>query len=194
MLKQGVEVTLSRGLEQWLWFLGLDVRHPEGNLLTRHGFRKFKPQRSKGSSRYQREWHGDLIDLHSFFVGVYPKNADGFIFIRARYQCFIYTAPHPPCPGNYPEDFIFTTNTDESIRRFHAAAARFLGWLEEYEQWLDYTCGPDYRTSCYKAYHLKWQPPSKGRNWFSWFREQPNYAEPVKPVEAHMKLLETDAE
>ena len=42
MLKQGVEVTLSRGLEQWLWFLGLDVRHPSGNLLVKYGLKKFK--------------------------------------------------------------------------------------------------------------------------------------------------------
>ena len=48
MLKRGVESTLSRGMEQWLWFWGLGVHHPEGNLLTRHGFRKFKSPRTKG--------------------------------------------------------------------------------------------------------------------------------------------------
>ena len=63
MLKQGVEVTLSRGLEQWLWFLGLDVRHPSGNLLVKYGLKKFKSPNNKGSSRYQSEQNGDLIDL-----------------------------------------------------------------------------------------------------------------------------------
>ena len=47
MLKQGVELTLSRGLEQWLWFLGLDVCHPSGNLLVKYGLRKFDSPNNK---------------------------------------------------------------------------------------------------------------------------------------------------
>ena len=66
MLKRGVQSALTRGLEQWLWFLGVDTRNPEGNLLVRNGFRKFKPPLTKGSSRYQCKWRGNLIDLHSF--------------------------------------------------------------------------------------------------------------------------------
>ena len=85
MLKQGVEVTLSRGLEQWLWFLGLDVRHPSGNLLVKYGLKKFKSPNNKGSSRYQSEQNGDLIDLHSFFVGIYP-------YLREWHPC--------QCPGS----------------------------------------------------------------------------------------------
>ena len=169
MLKRGVQSALTRGLEQWLWFLGVDTRNPEGNLLVRNGFRKFKPPLTKGSSRYQCKWRGNLIDLHSFFVGIYPERADGFIFIRARNQCFLYTDDQPPCPGDYPEDCIISADTDELTHRFHTAASTFLSWLEEYEQWVDFTCGTNYRTDCYDAYHLKWQPPTIGRNWFNCF-------------------------
>ena len=151
MLKRGVQSALTRGLEQWLWFLGVDTRNPEGNLLVRNGFRKFKPPLTKGSSRYQCKWRGNLIDLHSFFVGIYPERADGFIFIRARNQCFLYTDDQPPCPGDYPEDCIISAGTDELTHRFHTAASTFLSWLEEYEQWVDFTCGPNYRTDCYDA-------------------------------------------
>ena len=189
MLKQGVEVTLSRGLEQWLWFLGLDVRHPSGNLLVKYGLKKFKSPNNKGSSRYQSEQNGDLIDLHSFFVGIYPKSSDGFIFIRARNRCFLYTAEYPPCPGDYPEEYMFTPETKELTNRFHAAAALFLEWLEDYELWIEQSFGFKYRESCYEAYHLKWQPPSEGRDWFSSFLRYPFKTKPVKPVSAHMRLL-----
>ena len=190
MLKRGVQSALTRGLEQWLWFLGVDTRNPEGNLLVRNGFRKFKPPRTKGSSRYQRKWRGNLIDLHSFFVGIYPERADGFIFIRARNQCFLFTDNQPPCPGDYPEDCIISADTDELTHRFHTAASTFLSWLEEYEQWVDFTYGTNYRADCYDAYHLKWQPPTIGRNWFNCFRHQPHKTEELKSVEAYMKLLE----
>ncbi len=192
MLKRGVEATLSRGLEQWLWFLGVDVRHPEGNLLVRNGFRKFKLSNTKGSSRYQLNWNGNLIELHSFCVGVYSKSTDGFIFIRARNRCFLFTDHRPPCPGDYPEDCIIAPDTHELTYRFHAVASTFLGWLEEYEQWVDYTYGATYRTACYEAYHLKWQPPTTGRDWFNCFRDQMHKTEAVKSVEAYMKLLETN--
>ena len=189
MLKHGVELTLSRGLEQWLWFLGLDVCHPSGNLLVKYGLRKFDSANNKGSSRYQIEQNGDLIDLHSFFVGIYPNSSDGFIFIRARNRCFLYTAKHPPQPGDYGEEYMFTPETKELTNRFHTAAKLFLQWLEDYEAWIDKSYGFKYRDSCFKAYHLKWLCPSESRDWFSSFRHHPFKTKPVKPVEAFMKLL-----
>ena len=192
MLKSGVQSSLLRGLDQWLWFLGVDTRDPEDNVLVQHGFVKFKPPGTEGSSRYRIRWRGNRVELHGYCVGIYPKQADGFIYIRARHQCFIYTASKPPFPGRYPEENLLVADTDESIRRFHAVATRFLGWLEEYEQWVDRTY-PNYRAACYEAYHLKWQPPATGRAWFQRFCRQPQTVAPVKPVVPDMALLETNA-
>ena len=86
---------------------------------------KLKSPNNKGSSRYQSEQNEDLIDLHSFFVGIYPNSSDGFIFIRARNRCFLYTAKYPPWPGDYPEEYMFTPETKELTNRFHSAAALF---------------------------------------------------------------------
>ena len=84
---------------------------------------------------------------------------------------------------------MFTPETKELTNRFHAAASLFLEWLEDYEVWIDKSYGFEYRDLCYKAYHLKWQCPSEGRDWFSSFRRHPFQTKPVKPAEAYMKLL-----
>tara|TARA_B100000676_G_C17826313_1_gene705365 strand:- start:30 stop:728 length:699 start_codon:yes stop_codon:yes gene_type:complete len=192
VLKPGVQSSLLRGLDQWLWFLGVDTRDPNDNLLVQHGFVKFKPRGTDGSSRYRIAWRGHRVELHGFCVGIYSGHVDGFIYIRARQQCFVYTSPHAPCPGHYHEDQLIASDTDDSTRRFHAAASRFLGWLEEYEQWVDRTY-PGYRAACYDAYHLKWQPPAAGRAWFRHFRERPSTVGEVNPVVPNMALLEANA-
>lgn len=194
MLKSGIQASLVRGLEQWLWFLGVDTSDPHNNLLLRHGFVKFKPPGTRGSSCYRLVWRGNRIELHSFCVGVYPKGLDGFIFIRARHQCFLYTAPKPPIPGQYPEDSLISAESDDALRRLHAAASRFLGWLMEYERWVQDTYGSAYRSECYDAYHLKWQPPAAGLAWLNRFCRYPNLVPPVRPVVSTMTLLESNVD
>ena len=100
-----------------------------------------------------------LIDLHSF-VGIYPNSSDGFVFIRARNRCFLYTAEYPPQPGDYPEEYMFTPETKELTNRFHSAAKHFLQWLEDYEAWIDNHMASMLRL-CFKAYHLKCYAPQK---------------------------------
>ena len=192
MLKPGVQASLARGLEQWLWFLGVDTRTPGDNLLVRNGFLKFKPLFTRGSSRYRRNWRDGLIELHGYCVGAYSKDADSFIFIRRDSRCFLYTAPRPPWPGRYRQRCLVTPESEAEFSRFHAAATRFLEWLEDYERWVDQTYGPRYREACYEAYHLKWQPPAEGRAWFRDFRRCPRRLEAVKPVVPHLALLQLD--
>ncbi len=191
MLKPGVQYSLARGLEQWLWFLGVDASCPKNNLLLRNGSVKFKPAGTQGSSRYRQAWRGNCIELHSFCVGVYPEDADGFIFIRARHQCFLYVAANPPIPGSYPEQDVIPAETEEPIDRFHAAAVRFLDWLAAYETWVDRECGPGYRAQCYQAYHMKWLPPISGLAWFRHFCSKPREVMPVCPEVSDMTLLES---
>ena len=190
MLKSGVQSSLLRGLEQWLYFLGVDVSYPKNNLLLQNGFIKYKPSGTQGSSRYRRVWRGARIELHSFCVGIYPEHGDGFIFIRARHQCFLYTALHPPSPGIYPENDLIAAENEETIARFHAAAVRFLDWLAAYESWVDLECGPGYRTECYQAYQMKWLSPVRGRAWFRRFCSEPRAVASVRPVVPDMALLE----
>lgn len=188
MLKPGVQSSLVRGLEQWLWFLGMDVRHQMGNLLLKNGFVKFKPNGTGGSSRYQREWRGGYIDLHSYSVGFCSKEHKGFQYVRARHQCFIYTSSNPPFPGCYPEEFLIAADSDEKMCHLHSAATHFLEWVEEYERWVDSACGSKYREDCYQAYKRKWQPPVTGRAWFRRFCRQPTSIEPIAPVVTDMDL------
>lgn len=194
MLSPEIHSSLTRGLEQWLWFLGQDALNGEINLLRRHGFERFKPLLTPGSSRYRRRWRGRRVELHSYCVGIYGASREGFIYIRARNRCFLYTGQRAPWPGDYPEHQLLPPETDAEQIRFHSVAAEFLEWLEAYEQWLDAHIGPDYRTDCYAAYHLKWQPPAKGRAWFRQFCRAPCQVRPVRPVVPYMELLEARGE
>lgn len=182
MLAAGVQSSLARGLEQWLWFLGLDVLYAKNNLLLKNGFVKYKPPETKGSSLYRRAWKDYLIELHSFCVGAYSEDDDGFIFIRARRQCFLYTSYHPARPGLYSEEDLQLVKDKETSVRFYKAAVRFLDWLIEYERWIDRFCERGYRDKCYKAYHMKWLPPSEGLEWLHHFCENPSEAGGVQPV------------
>lgn len=190
MLKPGVQSSLVRGLEQWLWFLGVDASNSRNNLLVRNDFVKYKAPGTPGSSRYRGVWRGDRIDLHSFCVGAYTENSDGFIFIRARHQCFLYTASKPPAPGFYAEENLIAAVTHETLDRFHTAAVRFLDWLIHYERWVDRVCGSNYRAECYRAYQMKWQPPAAGLAWFQRFIREPRCVESVRSVVSDMALLE----
>lgn len=179
MLNHPIHTSLIRGLEQWLWFFGVDTCHSKKNLLKQYGFIKFKPEGTKGSSRYQLQWKNDCIELHSFCVGLYSKVNDGFIFIRARHQCFLYTNPTPPCPGQYNNNELILGGAHDSYVRLYAAAARFLYWLIEYENWVEHEYGSKYRQKCYQAYHRKWQSPSLARDWFQRFCQNPATISPV---------------
>lgn len=191
MLKHGVQCCLARGLEQWLWFLGVDASKPERNLLERFGFIKKAPPSTGGSSLYELVWNGLLIELHSFCIGAYPNDADGFIYIRKHCKCFLYTASHTPCPGNYVDEDLTEPQMELELRSFHLVVSKFLNWLEEYELWIDHHYGMGYREACYKAYHLKWQPPTIGREWFKNYRQKADKVEPLIPMVMDMRFADS---
>ena len=52
---------LAGGFKQQMFFWGLDVANPGGNLLVRQGFRREQSAGLKGTSHYKLPWQGGLV-------------------------------------------------------------------------------------------------------------------------------------
>lgn len=171
MLNKKIYTQLVRGLEQHLWFLGQDTLDLKHNLLVRYGFRRYRIRGHGGSNRYKMKWRSRTVDLHSFCVGMYSTKHDGFLYVRAHDKAYAYLGKKAPLPGRYRKTFLMLPSNKESKERFFKASCEFLEWLEEYESWVDATCGKSYRRRCYRLYHRKWLSPAKARTWFKKYRK-----------------------
>ena len=195
---------LVAAMEQQMWFFGCDAACTNGNLLVRYGFRRDRPEGHRGkSSRYRFLWqpaaaHYRLagpaaepfrVDLHGWCAGIHPERhggAGGFLYVRAGSRLGWYDAPEPPAPGEYDDDpaavraFRLLGRDPES--GFRRAVSLFLGWVEEYESWVERTCGLDYRRRCHARAPLPWLPPSEARGWLARYRREitPGAANPPR--------------
>lgn len=89
MFNQKIYNELLRGLKQQLWFFGQDTSEREDNLFEQYGFYRYRTPGHGGSNRYMIQWGIRTLELHSFCVGIYGNNQDGFIFIRAYEQAYL---------------------------------------------------------------------------------------------------------
>ena len=170
---------LVAAMEQQMWFFGCDAACADGNLLVRYGFRRYRPAGHRGeSSRYRFHWcssadsrsagradEAALVDLHGWCAGFHPRarrSPGGFLYVRAGNRLGWYDAPLPPAPGEYDDDpaarraFRLLGRCPEP--GFCRAAALFFVWVEEYESWIERTCGADYRRRCHGRAPLPWLP------------------------------------
>lgn len=170
-MNASVQRAFIRGMKQQLWFWGVDTCERSNNLLEAYGFRRFKSRFVGGSSRYRMTWKGRAIELHSFCAGIYGGGKDGFVYIRKWDQGFAYTCERPPIPNRYRGDCLVSPKAES--QRVCEAAASFLEWIENYENWVDKNYGHAYREQCFRDYHRKWLPPKQAREWFQLYRNAP---------------------
>ena len=181
---------LVAAMEQQMWFFGCDAACADGNLLVLYGFRRYRPENHRGeSSRYRFLWHppsaepspesAAKVDLHGWCAGLHParsNGAGGFLYVRARNRLGWYDAPEPPTPGAYDDDpaarRAFRLLGCRPEPGFCRAAALFFGWVEEYESWIERTCGPGYRRRCHGRAPLPWLPPTEARVWLGRYRQE----------------------
>ena len=176
-------------MEQQMWFFGCDAACADSNLLVRYGFERSRCDDHRGdSSCYRFRWRprkmgGDAVDasvdLHGWCAGLQPLGAEsregGFLYVRARNRVGWYDAPEPPAPGDY-DDLPDARRAFRALGRrpepgFCRAAARFLDWLEEYEDWIKASHGFRYRQRCFERAPQPWLPPERGRAWLSDYRQ-----------------------
>ena len=183
---------LVAAMEQQMWFFGCDAACADGNLLVRYGFQRYRSGEHRGeSSCYRFHWHlppgassdccdaGDAcVDLHGWCAGFHPGARcgwGGFLYVRAGNRLGWYDAPQPPAPGEYDDHPRGRRNFHLLGRRpgpgFCRVAGLFFGWVEEYEDWIERICGPDYRRRCHQRAPLPWLPPLDARGWLARYCE-----------------------
>ena len=184
-----VRRALIAAMEQQMWFFGCDAACADGNLLVGYGFQRYRRDVHRGeSSCYRFLWRpttGGIVpsahvDLHGWCAGLHPagtcRHEGGFLYVRARNRLGWYDASEPPGPGDYDDDPTSRRAFCSLGRRpepgFCRAAARFLSWMEHYEDWIGTTCGSSYRRRCFERAPLPWLPPEEGRAWLAGYRRE----------------------
>ncbi|MBS0658088.1 MAG: hypothetical protein JSR82_07565 [Verrucomicrobia bacterium] len=108
---------------------------------------------------------GTVLELHGFFASLEVPGAAGFLYLRSRHQAYVHFGAKPDATGRVAG--LFTRASGPGRSHFHAVSARFLGWIEAYETWLEREFGPTYRERSYAAYPHRWKAPRAAREWFS---------------------------
>lgn len=168
-------------------FFGCDAACADGNLLVRYGFQRYRRETHRGESNcYRFLWRSKTgedappaqVELHGWCAGLHPLGSrcrdGGFLYVHARNRVGWYDAPEPPAPGDYGDNPV-ARHTFRPLGRspeagFRRAASRFFGWVEEYESWVEATCGPNYRGRCHQRAPLPWLPPTEARAWLAAYR------------------------
>jgi hypothetical protein len=138
-------------------FWGQDVRHQDGNLLTKFGLERRPSSGLQGTSCYSTKWHGGHIELHGAVASWSPPPSEtGTIFCRNLGKISLWHHSQAPIPG-----------------REHGAAGSFeerwtslqplLHWVVKYEEWIEQSYGPTWRHLCWR--NLKRLP--KGKPWLA---------------------------
>ena len=173
---------LCEGIQQLMYFWGLDVIHPEGNFLIEQGFDRSASTGIKGTSCYRRSWQSGYIELYGSCAGWYGSG-NGFTFIRPKRRCAVWLSDSvTPIPGNWQDHLIDKSATFDEL---YLASRPFLDWLISYEEAVLNRFGSGYRMQNYKDYQRvpmakAWFEPVDALPWFRCFRERPDKLERSK--------------
>lgn len=171
---------VADGLYLQMYYWGRDVLHPAGNLLVEHGFRRIAKEGAHGTSRYQRELAGGLLELHGHLAGWYPGAGDepGVIFVRQRRTCQLCGESEPVLPGQLETARIWTPSGSDEWAQLATVTRTLLQWLGEYESWISSHLGVCHRAAQYREYQMLpkknwWLPPAPAQRWFASFVADP---------------------
>ena len=178
-LSPGLFRDLSEGIQQLMYFWGLDVIHPEGNFLLTNGFDRSPSKGMKGTSCYRKSWQSGSIELYGSCAGWYGKGS-GFAFIRPKKKCFLWLSDKvTPIPGEWQDQLI---NRPASLDELYIASQPFLDWILFYERAVRKRYGIAYRMQNYMDYQKvpmakAWIEPLDALRWFRCFRKSPQKLE-----------------
>lgn len=156
---------MARGLAQQMVWWGHDVRHPEGNALVRHGFRRTESPGLKGTSCYRVTWEDGFVELHGAVASwTSPDDAPGCVFHRDRGRVELWLGNDAPVPG------AGRGCHGEAEQRWQAALP-LVRWIVSYERWVLETLGSDWRDGCWRAIRRlpkgkPWLPPAPALRWW----------------------------
>lgn len=184
----------GQGLYLQMYYWGRDVIHPSGNLLMQYGFKKIAKEGLHGTSRYQLEWEGGIIELHGYCAGWYRPDGAGFIYIRQRRTLQICHETSPVKPGSYE---LAEIHSPRGIAEWHSLAetvSSFTRWLLDYEKWITKRQGSAYREGIFYEYRRLpistwWLPPHDARRWMETFSANPSEVPRARKFTATLQPL-----
>lgn len=165
---------LAGGFKQQMFFWGLDVVNPGGNLLVRQGFRREPSAGLRGTSHYKLRWQGGSIELHGACAGWFSPQGQGFLYVRPLGRCYVWSGGQSAIPGEWPSPFL---KVDDPLR-MHALAAPFIAWWLHSEDWIAREKGLAYRPACHRQFKRlsgsrPWLLPPLDRDWLRAFLDTP---------------------
>lgn len=174
---------VCRCLSQQMVFWGMDARVPSGSLLLASGLKRIGRAEvgGEGSSRYRTEWHGGMIELHSFCAGWYPDDGEGVLFIRNRERLHFGPRGRSITPGDY--GLVIGAAPDEIL----PMAKPFVDWVLNYERKVREVTAPDYRALGWKQVVARmgvrpWLAPDDAIHWMEQFVADPGTAPRAKDL------------
>jgi hypothetical protein len=148
----------ARLLDQQLWCLGRDVRHPAGNLLTGLGLCRLRSPFPAGSTRYTaRTPDGGTVALWAFGVFFGDPGRGGAFVRRGGFHPVVTRDPAPPVAwavADLPD--MPRPGSAADWARVRELVRRLAGWFAHYEHWLAEAHSSAYRQRCLAA----WDKPA----------------------------------
>ncbi|MEO0447483.1 MAG: GTPase, partial [Verrucomicrobiota bacterium] len=120
---------------------------------------------------------GCMVELHGACAGSYEpaeKENKGFLYIRNKKRCFLYSGAEPPAPGTYEAN---TLHKGPALE-LYLASLRFLDCWLEYERWISVETPSSWREEVYEEYSglpsspLSLPPREAGR-WLTEYQRNP---------------------
>lgn len=164
----------ERGLGQEMYFLGLDVIHPKGNLLLRYGFKKRPSPTGRGTSCYHSEFNGYNLELYGSCIGLSSHDVDGMLYVRPRRRIFLRDFQQTLIPGCWDQQKL---DRGDTRTRYHISC-QLIEWILDYRNWLRARLGAHYRQHCDLSYKnrppaSRWLPPPHDEAWWQQFLSNP---------------------
>lgn len=183
--RQRLRLTLrdaARAFYCQMYYWGRDVLHPDGNLLVRYGFTKIPRTTKEGTSRYQLDWQGGLLELHGFCAGWYAQDGrPGICFDRRHDAWRLWNSPVPPEPDAVQRGACRTSSA--SLLTTDPApvlelVSGFAGWLLHYETWARRQWGASARKEQHRDFvklrsRRWWLPPEESLAWLQALANDP---------------------
>jgi hypothetical protein len=141
----------SRLLNHQLWFFGRDILYPEGNLLIRYGFERYKcPEMLNRGNMYRLTGpDGSQVVLWGFGVCFGGANGDGVFIRRYDFRPVYLTLKKMKWPI-WTEDDITSLGKAKNGPEGHTLLIGLIDWFESYEAWVVERTGRVWRNDCIK--------------------------------------------
>jgi hypothetical protein len=137
------------------WFWGLDVKHPEGNILIKRGFRRYRAPKGKDASSCYELHIPDRkrLLLWGFGLALVEDNNCGIYLNRYKFRPVQIVLQKPRTPIFHPEELQLTDCKGTlEWKRCLELLSNAVSWIVAYEKWIEEEMSARYRQRCQELF------------------------------------------